>query len=44
MHGISVAARAQCVREAGPLEPAVSQAVYAALVRKLDQSGARYAD
>ena len=34
----------QCVREAGPLEPAVCAAVYAALLRKLDQVGARYAD
>ena len=37
-------ARAQCVREAGPLEPAVRAAAYAALLRKLDQAGARYAD
>ena len=43
LHGISAAARAQCVREAGPLEPAVCHAVYAALVRRIDQSGARYA-
>ena len=43
VHSISAAARAQCVREAGPLEPAVCHAVYAALVRRLDQSGARYA-
>ena len=43
LRGISAAARAQCVREAGPLEPAVCHAVYAALVRRIDQSGARYA-
>ena len=44
MHPATSEARAQCVREAGPLEPAVCTAVYAALVRKLDQAGARYAD
>jgi len=44
MHAISADARAQCQREAGPLEPAVCAGVYAALVRKLDQAGARYAD
>lgn len=44
MRGISAPARAQCVREAGPLEPAVCAAVYAALVRRLDRAGARYAD
>jgi ribulose-5-phosphate 4-epimerase/fuculose-1-phosphate aldolase len=44
MHPATSEARAQCVREAGPLEPAVCAAVYAALVRKLDQAGARYAD
>jgi len=44
MHAITPEARAQCVREAGPLEPAVCAAVYAALLRKLDQAGARYAD
>jgi ribulose-5-phosphate 4-epimerase/fuculose-1-phosphate aldolase len=44
MHAVTPAARAQCVREAGPLEPAVCTAVYAALLRKLDQVGARYAD
>jgi ribulose-5-phosphate 4-epimerase/fuculose-1-phosphate aldolase len=44
MHAITPAARAQCVREAGPVEPAVCAAVYAALLRKLDQAGARYAD
>ena len=44
LHGISAPARAQCVREAGPLEPAVCAAVYAALVRRLDQAGARYAE
>lgn len=44
LHAVSAAARAQCVREAGPLEPAVCRAVYAALVRKLEASGARYAD
>jgi ribulose-5-phosphate 4-epimerase/fuculose-1-phosphate aldolase len=43
MHAITNEARAQCVREAGPLEPAVCAAVYAALLRKLDQAGARYA-
>ena len=44
LHAVSGAAREQCVREAGPLEPAVCRAVYAAMVRKLDQAGARYAD
>ncbi|MBX3643550.1 MAG: class II aldolase/adducin family protein [Rubrivivax sp.] len=44
LHPVSAEARAQCVREAGPREPAVCRAVYAALVRKLDQAGARYAD
>ena len=44
LHGISAPARAQCVREAGPLEPAVCAAVYTALVRRLDQAGARYAE
>ncbi|HRH87040.1 MAG TPA: class II aldolase/adducin family protein [Rubrivivax sp.] len=44
MRGISAPARAQCVREAGPLEPSVCAAVYAALVRRLDRAGARYAD
>jgi ribulose-5-phosphate 4-epimerase/fuculose-1-phosphate aldolase len=44
LHAVSAHARAQCVREAGPLEPAVCAAVYAALVRKLDQAGVRYAD
>ncbi|HMO49378.1 MAG TPA: class II aldolase/adducin family protein [Rubrivivax sp.] len=44
LHAISAAARAQCVREAGPLEPAVCRSVYAALLRKLDLAGARYAD
>jgi ribulose-5-phosphate 4-epimerase/fuculose-1-phosphate aldolase len=44
LHRIADAARAQCMREAGPLEPAVCQAVYAALVRRLDQAGARYAE
>ncbi len=39
---ISEAARAQCAYEAGPLEPAVCRAVYAALVRQLDTTaGAR---
>ncbi len=44
MHAITSEARAQCVREAGPLEPAVCAAVYASLLRRLDQAGARYAD
>jgi ribulose-5-phosphate 4-epimerase/fuculose-1-phosphate aldolase len=44
MHAVSDAARAQCVREAGPLEPAVCAAVYAALKRKLDSAGASYRD
>ena len=44
MHAVTPEARAQCVREAGPLEPAVCAAVYAALLRRLDQAGARYAD
>ncbi|MFO1274235.1 MAG: class II aldolase/adducin family protein [Rubrivivax sp.] len=39
---VSDAARAQCVREAGPLEPAVCRAVYAALLRRLEEAGARY--
>jgi ribulose-5-phosphate 4-epimerase/fuculose-1-phosphate aldolase len=43
-HAITHEARAQCVREAGPLEPAVCAAAYTALLRKLDQAGARYAD
>jgi ribulose-5-phosphate 4-epimerase/fuculose-1-phosphate aldolase len=43
LHGISAEARAQCVREAGPLEPAVCAAVYAALLRRLDAAGADYA-
>jgi ribulose-5-phosphate 4-epimerase/fuculose-1-phosphate aldolase len=43
MHRVSDAARAQCVREAGPLEPAVSLAVYTAMLRRLDLSGADYA-
>jgi len=44
MRAVSDAARAQCVREAGPLEPAVCAAAYAALVRKLERSGASYKD
>jgi ribulose-5-phosphate 4-epimerase/fuculose-1-phosphate aldolase len=44
MHAITPEARAQCVREAGPLEPAVCASVYASLLRRLDQAGARYAD
>jgi len=32
------------VREAGPLEPAVCAAVYAALVRRLDNAGSGYRD
>jgi len=44
LHATRAAAREQCVREAGPLEPEVCRAVYAAMVRKLDQAGARYAD
>ena len=44
MHPATSEARAQCVREAGPLEPAVCAAVYAALLRKLDRAGAGYAD
>jgi ribulose-5-phosphate 4-epimerase/fuculose-1-phosphate aldolase len=44
LHAVSAQARAQCVREAGPLEPAVCAAVYAALVRRLDDAGVRYAD
>jgi hypothetical protein len=44
MHAITAEARAQCVREAGPQEPAVCAAVYAALLRKLDRAGANYAD
>jgi len=44
MHAVSAEARAQCRREAGPLEPAVCASVYAALLRKLDQAAARYAE
>lgn len=40
---VSAAARARCVREAGPLEPAVCAAVFDAQVRKLDRAGADYA-
>ncbi len=36
--------RAQCVREAAGLEPAVCRAVFDAWVRKLDGAGANYAD
>ena len=43
MHAVSSDARAQCMREAGPLEPAVCAAVFDALVRKLDRAGADYA-
>ena len=43
LRSVSALARAQCVREAGPLEPAVCAAVFDALVRKLDRSGADYA-
>ena len=41
---LPAAVRAQCVREAGPLEPKVCAAVYAAWLRRLDASGANYAD
>ena len=44
LHAVTPQARAQCVREAGPLEPAVCAAVYAALVRKLDRCGTDYAE
>lgn len=40
LHPVSAAAHRQCAREAGPLEPAVCAAVYAALVRRLDGLGA----
>jgi ribulose-5-phosphate 4-epimerase/fuculose-1-phosphate aldolase len=43
-HPLSDTVRAQCVREAGPREPAVGQAVFAAWVRRLDAAGANYAD
>jgi hypothetical protein len=43
-HALSDAARAQCVREAGPAEPAVCAAVFAAWLRRLDAAGANYAD
>jgi ribulose-5-phosphate 4-epimerase/fuculose-1-phosphate aldolase len=36
MRPLDATVRERCVREAGPLEPAVCQAVYAALVRQLD--------
>jgi ribulose-5-phosphate 4-epimerase/fuculose-1-phosphate aldolase len=36
--------RAQCVREAGPLEPKVCEAVYAAWLRRLAAAGENYAD
>ena len=42
LHAVSAEARAQCVREAGPLEPAVCAAVYAALVRRLERAHAPY--
>jgi ribulose-5-phosphate 4-epimerase/fuculose-1-phosphate aldolase len=42
LHAVSAQARAQCVREAGPLEPAVCAAVYAALVRKLERMATPY--
>jgi ribulose-5-phosphate 4-epimerase/fuculose-1-phosphate aldolase len=44
VHAVTPQARTQCMREAGPLEPAVCAAVYASLLRRLDQAGARYAD
>jgi ribulose-5-phosphate 4-epimerase/fuculose-1-phosphate aldolase len=44
VHPLSAAARAQCVREAGPGEPAVCAAVFAAWLRRLDAAGANYAD
>jgi ribulose-5-phosphate 4-epimerase/fuculose-1-phosphate aldolase len=44
MHAVGEAARAQCAREAGPLEPAVCAAVYAALKRRLQGTGASYRD
>jgi ribulose-5-phosphate 4-epimerase/fuculose-1-phosphate aldolase len=43
-HALSNAARAQCVREAGPAEPAVCAAVFVAGLRRLDAAGANYAD
>ncbi len=43
LHRVSPQAREQCVREAGPLEPAVCAAVFDAQVRKLDRAGADYA-
>jgi ribulose-5-phosphate 4-epimerase/fuculose-1-phosphate aldolase len=36
LHPLTAAARAQCVREAGPLEPAVCRAVFAAALRGVD--------
>jgi ribulose-5-phosphate 4-epimerase/fuculose-1-phosphate aldolase len=36
LHPLSDAARAQCVREAGPVEPAVCRAVFAAALRGVD--------
>ncbi len=42
LRGVSAAAKAQCVREAGPLEPAVCAAVFAALVRRLPADALPY--
>lgn len=43
IHPLSDAARAQCVREAGPMEPAVCAAVYAAALRRVDAGDRPYA-
>jgi ribulose-5-phosphate 4-epimerase/fuculose-1-phosphate aldolase len=42
LQAVGAPARAQCVREAGPLEPAVCAAVYAALVRRLPRTAVPY--
>lgn len=43
IHPLSDAARAQCVREAGPLEPAVCAAVYDAALRRVEVGDNPYA-
>lgn len=42
LQAIGAEARAQCVREAGPREPAVCRAVYEALVRRLPRGSLPY--
>lgn len=43
IHALTDATRAQCVREAGPMEPAVCAAVYAAALRRVEVEGRPYA-